>query len=84
MKLKELLKNVAVTAFEGPSEVDIVAVDIDSRQVNKGHLFAAIKGTQTDGHIYISKAIELGAAAILCEEMPSDRKAGICYVQVSI
>ena len=51
MKLKELLKNVAVTAFEGPSEVDIVAVDIDSRQVNKGHLFAAIKGTQTDGHI---------------------------------
>ena len=83
MKLKELLKNVAVTAFEGPSEVDIVAVDIDSRQVNKGHLFAAIKGTQTDGHIYISKAIELGAAAILCEEMPSDRKAGICYVQVS-
>ena len=82
MKLNELLKNVAVTALEGSAEVDITAVDIDSRQVKEGHLFVAIKGTQTDGHQYIPKAIEQGAAAILCEEIPTERVADVCYVQV--
>ena len=82
MKLSELLRNVEVTTLEGSSEVGITAVDIDSRQVKEGHLFVAIKGTQTDGHQYISKAVEQGAAAILCEEMPAERKAGVSYIQV--
>ena len=82
MKLIELLKNIAVTTLEGSAEVEITAVDIDSRQVKDGHLFVAIKGTHTDGHQYISKAVEQGAVAILCEEMPVDRKVGVCYVQV--
>jgi len=82
MKLNELLKNVEVTTLEGSAEVGITAVDIDSRQVKEGHLFVAIKGTQTDGHQYIPKAIEQGAAAILCEEMPAERKEGVSYVQV--
>ena len=82
MKLIELLKNIAVTTLEGSAEVEITAVDIDSRQVKDGHLFVAIKGTQTDGHQYISKAVEQGAVAILCEEMPAERKEGVSYVQV--
>ena len=82
MKLSELLRNVEVTTLEGSSEVGITAVNIDSRQVKEGHLFVAIKGTQTDGHQYISKAVDQGAAAILCEEMPAERKAGVSYVQV--
>ena len=82
MKLSELLKNVEVTTLEGSAEVGITAVDIDSRQVKEGHLFVAIKGTQTDGHQYISKAVEQGAAAILCEEMPAERKSGVSYIQV--
>ena len=82
MKLSELLRNVEVTTLEGSSEVGITAVDIDSRQVKEGHLFVAIKGTQTDGHQYISKAVEQGAAAILCEEMPAERKSGVSYIQV--
>ena len=82
MKLSELLRNVEVTTLEGSAEVGITAVDIDSRQVKEGHLFVAIKGTQTDGHQYISKAVDQGAAAILCEEMPAERKAGVSYVQV--
>ena len=82
MKLSELLRNVEVTTWEGSSEVGITAVDIDSRQVKEGHLFVAIKGTQTDGHQYISKAVEQGAAAILCEEMPAERKSGVSYIQV--
>ena len=82
MKLSELLRNVEVTTLEGSAEVGITAVDIDSRQVKEGHLFVAIKGTQTDGHQYISKAVDQGAAAILCEEMPAERKSGVSYIQV--
>ena len=83
MKLEELLKKISVKTIEGPADVDIVGVDIDSRKVGSGHLFVAIKGTQTDGHQYIAKAIELGAAAILCEDMPAERQAGVTYVQVT-
>ena len=82
MKLEELLKKISVKTIEGPADVDIVGVDIDSRKVGPGHLFVAIKGTQTDGHQYIAKAIELGAAAILCEDMPVERQTGVTYVQV--
>ena len=82
MKLEELLKKISVKTIEGPADVDIVGVDIDSRKVGPGHLFVAIKGTQTDGHQYIAKAIELGAAAILCEDMPAERQTGVTYVQV--
>ena len=83
MKLKELLKSIVVKTVEGSADIEIADVDIDSRKVAPGHLFVAIKGTQTDGHQYIPKAVELGAAAILCEEMPAEFKAGVCYVQVS-
>ena len=82
MKLEELLKKISVKTIEGPADVDIAGVDIDSRKVGPGHLFVAIKGTQTDGHQYIAKAIELGAVAILCEDMPAERQAGVTYVQV--
>ena len=83
MILSELLKNLTVESVCGPADVEITDVNIDSRQVGQGHLFVAIKGTQTDGHQYIAKAIEQGAVAILCEEMPSEHKAGITYVQVA-
>ncbi len=82
MKLNELIKNITVSAIEGSADVDIVDVDIDSRCVATGHLFIAIKGTQTDGHQYIQKAVDMGAAAILCEDMPVERQSGVCYIQV--
>ena len=83
MKLTEILKNMAVKTVEGPADVDITDVDIDSRQVAPGHLFVAIKGTQTDGHRFIPKAEEQGAVAVLCEDMPAERREGVCYVQVA-
>ena len=82
MKLTELLKNLTIKAIEGSADVEIADVNIDSRQVKPGHLFVAIKGTQTDGHQYIAKAIEQGAVAILCEDMPDERDASVCYAQV--
>lgn len=82
MKLSELLKNVTTISLIGNSEADITGVNIDSRKVERGHLFVAIKGTQTDGHRFIPKAIELGATAVLCEDLPEERQEGVTYVKV--
>ena len=83
MKLSELLKYVKPITIVGNAEVDITCVNIDSRKIEKGHLFVAIKGTQTDGHRFIPKALELGATAVLCEDLPSEKAEGVTYVQVA-
>ena len=82
MKLIELLNNVKVLNTFGDTEVEVTGVNIDSRRIEKGHLFVAIPGTQTDGHKYIPKAIELGATSILCEQMPEERIDGVSYIIV--
>ena len=83
MKLRELLKYVTPQTIIGNQEVDITGVNIDSRKIEKSHLFVAIKGTQTDGHRFIPKALELGAIAVLCEDLPEDLQPGVTYVQVA-
>ena len=82
MKLNELLKDVKVLNTVGDAGIEITGVNIDSRRIETGHLFVAIPGTQTDGHKFIPKAIELGAAAILCEQMPEEQAEGVTYVVV--
>ncbi len=82
MKLQELLKNVKPLTITGNADADITGVNIDSRKIEQGHLFVAQKGTQVDGHKFIPKAIELGARAILCEELPEEKTEGVTYVQV--
>ncbi len=82
MKLQELLKNVKPLTITGNADADITGVNIDSRKIEQGHLFVAQKGTQVDGHQFIPKAIELGARAILCEELPEEKTEGVTYVQV--
>ena len=83
MKLSELLKNVKPLCIIGSEDVDITGVNIDSRKIEKGHLFVAMKGTQTDGHKFIPKALELGATAVLCEDMPEEKAKGVTYIQVT-
>ena len=83
MKLSELLKNIKPTAIIGNAEVGVSGVEIDSRKVTEGGLFVAMKGTQVDGHRFIPKAIELGAVAVLCEDLPEERQEGVTYVQVA-
>ena len=83
MKLNELLNHVNVLTILGDPEKDICGVNIDSRRIEAGHLFIAIPGTQTDGHRFIPKAIELGATAILCEQLPEEQKAEVTYVVVT-
>ena len=83
MKLSELLKNVKVITSQGDIDIEIKDVNIDSRKIGNGHLFIAMKGTQVDGHKFINKAIELGASAILLEDMPEELNEKVSYVQVA-
>ena len=78
-----MLKNIEAKNIIGDVKADITGVNIDSRRIQPGHLFVAIKGTQVDGHSFIKKAEELGAAAVLCEEMPAEQTEGVTYVQVA-
>ena len=82
MKLNELLKNIKPIGITGDTDTEITGVNIDSRLIAAGQLFVAMKGTQVDGHQFISKAIEQGAAAVLCEDMPESVAAGVTFVQV--
>lgn len=75
MKLQELLKGVAVLSSTADGEAEIGEVRYDSRAVGKGDLFVAIRGYATDGHKYIEKALEQGAAAVVCEEAPEGAPA---------
>jgi UDP-N-acetylmuramoyl-L-alanyl-D-glutamate--2,6-diaminopimelate ligase len=83
MKLSELLKSVDILSITGDAEQEITGVNIDSRRIGQGHLFVAIPGTQTDGHKYIPKAIELGAKAVLCEHLPDQQASGVTYITVA-
>ena len=83
MKLKDLLRDIEPMNIIGNAEVEITGINIDSRRIEPGHIFVAIKGTQVDGHTFIGKAEEQGAAAVLCEEVPAAPKEGVTYVQVA-
>ncbi|MCR5313417.1 MAG: UDP-N-acetylmuramoyl-L-alanyl-D-glutamate--2,6-diaminopimelate ligase [Bacteroidaceae bacterium] len=82
MKLKELVAKVNVLEVLGDLEKDIKGVNIDSRLIKEGHLFVAVKGTQTDGHSYIGKAIELGAVAVICEVIPQEYADKAVFIRV--
>ena len=82
MTLNELLKNIKPLEIVGNEGTEVTGVNIDSRKIKTGHAFVAIKGTQTDGHAYIGKAIELGATVIICENMPETLVEGVTYVRV--
>ena len=83
MKLEELLKGINVIEIKGDSTQTVSGIHMDSRKVEAGHLFIAVKGTQTDGHAYIGKAIELGASAIVCETFPEDIASHVTYIKVA-
>ncbi len=82
MKLSEIISNLKVLQTIGDTERNIEGINIDSRLIKENHLFVAIKGTVADGHNYINKAVELGAKAILCEDIPAEKTEGITYIQV--
>ena len=80
--LQDILYKVPLLATAGSMDREIGAIVFDSRKVEPGCLFVAVRGTQVDGHAFIEGAIEKGASAILAEELPADYKEGITYLQV--
>ena len=81
-KLSELLASTAVTQFVTASDPAIGALQYDSRRVESGDCFFAVRGTQSDGHNYISAAIEAGAKAVICEQLPEQLNGEVSYVVV--
>ena len=81
--LSDILYKVKLEEIIGSTHVAISSIVFDSRKVKKDSLFVATKGAADDGHIYIQKAIELGAIAIVCEEIPKDKNDQITYVKVA-
>lgn len=83
MKLELLIKDIKPISILGDVTTEITGINIDSRQIEAGHLFIAVRGTQTDGHNYISKAIEQGAKAVICETIPEDKPDHTTFIQVA-
>ena len=81
-KLSDILKLVEIKSLIGDINLSIEEICFDSRKVTQGSLFVATRGTQTDGHNFISVAIEKGAVAILCEEVPASFPDNITVIQV--
>ncbi len=82
MILRDIINGIKTIEVIGQTDIDINQVEIDSRKAKPGSLFVAMRGTQTDGHQYIGKAIELGASAILCETLPDQQADGVTYIVV--
>lgn len=83
MILSKLIQHIRPIKVVGNVEREITGVNIDSRKIENNHLFIAIKGTQVDGHLYIEKALEKGATAVLCETLPDTLAQDVTYIVVS-
>ncbi len=80
--LKDILYGARLKEVVGSTNIAVELVSFDSRKLGSFGLFVAVRGTQTDGHNYIQQAVENGAIAVVCEELPEVRKDGVTYVLV--
>ena len=83
MELDHLLTAISPIKIIGNTDINISGINIDSRKITAENLFVAVRGTQADGHDFIPKALENGARAIVCEDIPAETREGITYIQVS-
>ena len=82
MILDDILQNVSLQKVIGETEISIKNIQFDSRKVESDSVFVATRGTASDGHQFIPMAIEKGAKAIVCEEIPTEINAEISYIKV--
>ncbi len=80
--LKDILYGVSLKQVNGTTDTDVTAVVFDSRKITPDCVFVAVKGTTSDGHVFIEKAVDGGAKAIICEDLPSSLKENITYIVV--
>ena len=83
MQLQEILYGVSIVNLVGHTNRDISALSFDSRQVLANSIFFAIKGSLSDGHIYIDQTIKAGATVVICEVMPEKLQEDITYIEVA-
>ena len=81
-QLKDILYKVAIESVHGSTDLTIEKIEFDSRKVSNNDVFVAIKGTLSDGHQFIDKAISLGASVIVCEVLPTTLLENCTYVKV--
>ena len=82
IKLNTILYNVSLEAISGNTDILISGIEFDSREVKKGAVFIAVRGSRVDGHEFIEQALNQGAVAIVCEDLPDEMKTGVSYVEV--
>ncbi len=80
--LKDILYKVHIEAVQGSTDVAVNKIEFDSRKVELNDVFVAIRGTVSDGHDYIEKAVNQGAIAVVCEEFPDKIVNGVSYIKV--
>lgn len=80
--LKDILYKVAIEAVKGSTDVAIHKLDFDSRKIGSNDIFVAIRGSVSDGHDFIEKAIQQGAVAIVCDTFPEKIEKEVTYVLV--
>ena len=80
--LKDILYKVAIEAVKGPTDIAINKIDFDSRKIEANDVFVAIRGSISDGHDFIEKAIQKGATAVICDAFPDTINNEVTYVQV--
>jgi UDP-N-acetylmuramoyl-L-alanyl-D-glutamate--2,6-diaminopimelate ligase len=71
-RLSDITENVKIKKINGTDEKEITSISYDSRKCAPGCLFVALRGTQADGHGFIQKALDNGASAVICEEIPEN------------
>ena len=81
--LQDILFGVSLREVVGSTQLSIKDIQIDSRKVQEGSVFVAIKGIQADGHEFIATAIQKGAVAIVCEQLPSSLQDGVVFIVVA-
>ena len=83
IKIEEILKGIDVSLVKGDTSGSVSTVEFDSRNVSPGCMFVAVKGYNTDGHNYISSAVDLGASAIICETLPEKPEKHVCWIKTT-
>jgi len=81
--LQDILFGVSLREVVGSTQLSIKDIQIDSRKVQEGSVFVAIRGIQADGHEFIATAIQNGAIAIVCEKLPHSLQEGVVFIVVA-
>ena len=80
--LKDILYKAGLVEVVGSTEISISSICFDSRKVEQGSLFIAVKGTQSDGHKFIDQVTSAGVIAVVCEKLPEHKASKVTYVKV--